>query len=197
MPVNQDDVLRVTAEMSIDGADIQNVLHFRSTNAPIIGDSEALGDIADIMDAIYTLVQSRITEQQDFDQIRVQNVTTDILLGSALWPVINAGTATGDRLPDQSAALVTLPTALSRVRGGVYLGVFSDTTTGSGSDLNAATLTAVTNFAAELLVEHVFGTSSYRYVVFNALLNTFALPVSAIAHSIWRTQRRRRQGVGS
>lgn len=197
MAVAQDDVLRVTAEMSISGADVQNVLHFRSTNAPLIGDSTALGDMADTMDALYTLINARVSEDQNYDLVRVQNVTQSILLGAALWPILNAGAATGDRLPDQAAALLTMPTAIPKVRGGCYFGVFAETTGGPDSDLSAPTLAEVASFGAALLLEQVFGTASYRYVVFNTVLKTFVLPVAAIAHSHWRTQRRRRQGVGS
>lgn len=197
MSVNQDDVLRVTAELSVSGRDIQNVMHFRSTNAPIIGNSTALGDLADIMDALYDGLKSSISETVDFDLVRVQNVTADELLGAALWPTLNSGTATGNRKADQVAALLTMPTARPKTRGGAFFGVFSGTTGGPDSDLDSSALAAVLSFGTELLLEQVFGSSSYRYVVYNTVLKTFVLPVAAIAHSAWRTQRRRRAGVGS
>jgi hypothetical protein len=183
--------------MSIDGSDVQNVMHIRSTNAPEIEDTTALGDMADLMDAFYTVVNSFITVDQVYDQVRVQNVTTDVLLGSALWPNLNAGAGAGARQADQVAALITMPTSVPRTRGGVYLGVSPTSAGTSDSSIGAPFLTALANFAAQLVAEQVFGTSSYRYVIYNRLLDTFVLPVSAIVHGVWRTQRRRRQGVGS
>ncbi len=197
MAVEQDDVLRVTAEMSIAGADIQNVLHFRSTNAAPILETTALGDMADIMDALYTIINGGISVDLSYDSVRVQNVTQDILLGSALWPVLTAGVGGGDRMADQCAALITMATATPKVRGGVFLGGYFEAANDSDSSLTAVVTADLVDFAAELLIEQVFGANSYRYVVFNRLLGSVVLPVASIIHAAWRTQKRRRQGVGS
>lgn len=197
MAVTQNDVLRVTAEMT-QGADaVQNVYHFRSTNAPPVDDLDVLDDMADIMDEVYALLDGEMHTGVTFDQVRVQNVTQDTLLGSIGFPGITAGLNITDPMPRPVAALITYPTATPRTRGGTYYGGFTeDRNTASGSIL-AGTLVNLASVAALMLAENVFGAASYRMVVFNAALDTFALPVSAVIHDIWRTQRRRRQGVGS
>ncbi len=197
MTVQQNDVMRVTAELSIDGGDLQNVFHYRSTNVGAIPDSTALGDLADVMNELYTIINGGVSVDVSYDQITVQNVTQDALMGTALWPVLTAGVGGGDRLPDQCAALLTMPSATPKVRGGVYLGGYFEAASAADSSLTAVVLADVVSFGAELLLEQVFGANSYRYVIFNRLLSTFTLPVAALAHAVWRTQRRRRQNVGS
>ena len=187
----------MTAERLFAGAQIQNVFHIRSTNIGSIPDTVALGDLADIMDAWYTLVNAHIADDVSYDQVRVQNVTQDTLMGSAAWPVLTSGAHADDALPETVAALITMPTAKPNTRGGVYLGVLTESANGVAGAINAGTVTALASFGAQLLLEQVFGTSSYRYVVYNSLLKTYVLPTVALIHARWRTQRRRRLGVGS
>lgn len=197
MTVQQNDVLRVTAEMTQTADSVQNVYHFRSTNAGAIDDTDVLDDMADIMDEIYALLDGETSDEVSYDQVRVQNVTQNLLIGAIGFPVITVGLNITDPLPRPVAALITYPTAKPKTRGGNYYGGFTEDRNTSTGSILAGTLTNLTSVATLLLAERVFGANSYRMVVFNAVLDTFVLPVSAIIHDIWRTQRRRRQGVGS
>lgn len=197
MAVNQNDVLRVTAEMTMNGHDLQNVFHIRSTNTSVISNAKALADCAKIADDWYTFIITSIETGVAFDQVRVQNVTQAELLGAAGWPLLVGGTNANALLPEQVAALITYPTSLPRTRGGVYFGGFTEADNAPGGVIEAGLVTGLTNLAIDMISEKVFGVDSYRYVVFNTLLKTFVLPVSALVHSRWRTQRRRRSGVGA
>ena len=197
MTVVQNDVLRVTAEMTFNGHDLQNVYHFRSTNVGGISDAKALSDGADIMEDVYQKLDASMSTGVAFDQVRVQNVTQGVLLGTAPWPLLVAGAQAADLLPEVVAALITYGTTISRVRGGTYYGGFTETSNDAGGTVNTSLVTSLTTLAAELLGEYVFGADSYRMVVFNAVLGSFNVPVSALIHALWRTQRRRRTGVGS
>lgn len=197
MTVQQNDVLRVTVEMTQDVDSVQNVYHFRSTNSGAIDDADVLDDMADVMDEVYALLDGETTTDLTYDQIRVQNVTQDLLLGVIGFPVITAGLNITDPLPRPVAALITYPTSKPKTRGGNYYGGMTEDRNTSTGTILAGTLVNLAAVATILLAERVFGVNSYRMVVFNAALDTFVLPVSSIIHNIWRTQRRRRQGVGS
>ena len=196
MTVVQNDVLRVTAEMDETNVAVQNVMHFRSTNSSTIPDATALSELASVMDTVYTPLPAQLSTGFSFNQVRVQNVTQSILLGTAPFPVLTAGLNASALLPRPVAALITLPTNVPKVRGGVYLGGFTEAANVAPGTIAVATITQIALVAAELLIEHIFGVNSYRYVVFNTILKTFALPTASIVPGIWRTQRRRRVGVG-
>ncbi len=197
MTVAQNDVLRVTAEMTVNGHDVQNVYHYRSTNVPGIGDTKALADCAAIMEDLYQKLDAQISTGLSFDTVRVQNITQDVLLGALPFPLLTAGADAAVLLPEPVSALITYPTAQSRVRGGAYYGGFTEDQNTASGTIGATLLTQLAAVVVDQLVESVFGADSYRYIVFNAVLNTFVLPVSGIVHSVWRTQRRRRTGVGT
>ena len=197
MTVVQNDVLRVTAEMTVNGHDLQNVYHLRSTNVGGVSDAKALSDMAAVMEDVYQKLDTFMSDGVTFDQVRVQNVTQAVLLGAAAWPLLVAGTLTSHLLPEVASALVTYVTNKSRVRGGTYLGGFTESENVAGGGIAAGLLTPLATMSTELLGEYVFGADSYRLVVYNTVLKTFIVPLSAIVHTLWRTQRRRRTGVGS
>ena len=197
MTVLQNDVLRVTAEMTVNGHDLQNVFHFRSTNVGGVSDAKALDDAANILEDMYQKLDTFMSALVTFDQVRVQNVTQAVLLGAAAWPLLTAGTLTSHLLPEAASALITYVTNKSRVRGGTFFGGFTESENVDGGGVASGLMTPLGTLATELLGEYVFGADSYRYIVYNSVAKTFVVPISAIVHSVWRTQRRRRTGVGS
>lgn len=196
MTVVQDDVVRATGETSRGTNAIQNVMHFRSTNVAPITDAQALVDIALVMDGVFTTLVGFITTGLSYDQVRAQNVTQNVLLGTAAYPTLVGGTVPGDQLPLQSAAIINFPSAKPRTRGSVFLGGFTETDNATTGILSAGLQTALVSMAIILLGEIVTGPNSWRYVVFNTLLKTFVLPTGSVIPAVWRTQRRRRPGVG-
>ena len=196
MTVQQDDVLRVTAEMSIGADALQNVFHLRSTNAAGIGDAQALTDMALHLESWYGFIDQHMSTGVSFDQVRVQNVTQNTLLGTTGWPTLVAGLDATNKLPLPVAALVTLPTSKPNTRGGTYFGGFCEDRNDLDGKLDATIQASLASIAADMLLEQIFGVNSYRLVVYNAVLKTFVLPVAGLVADVWRTQRRRRQGVG-
>ena len=196
MTVVQNDVVRATAEMDVNGNALQNVYHFRSTNLATIGDSQALLDMGVIMDTLYTFIIGQMSTVANFNQVRAQNVTQSVLLGTTPFPVIIAGTNVADVLPQQAAAIITYPTAKPLTRGSAFYGGMTEGANGTFGSINAGTLAALANVGVFMLAEIILGPNSWRSVVFNTLLKTFVIPTAASIPSVMRTQRRRRPGVG-
>lgn len=196
MTVVQDDVIRATVEMDVNDNALQNVYHFRSTNVATIGDSQALTDMGIIADTLYTFLLAQMSTDADFNQIRAQNVTQDVLLGTTGFPVLVSGSNVADVLPQQDAGIITYPTAKPLTRGSSYYGGLTEGANGSDGTMTASILAALANVAVLMLAEIVVGPNSWRYVVFNTVLKTFVLPTASSIPSVMRTQRRRRPGVG-
>lgn len=196
MTVVQNDVIRATAETTRGTNAIQNVLHFRSTNPASVSDAQALTDMAAALDSVFSNLIGHITTALSYDQVRAQNVTQDVLLGTAAWPALIGGTKAEHQLPLQSAAIVTFPTAKPKTRGSLYFGGFTELDNEATGIVSATLQTQLVAIAVQLLAEIVLGPNSWRYVVFNTALKTFVLPTGSVIPQVWRTQRRRRPGVG-
>lgn len=197
MTVNQNDILRVTAEMSIGVNDVQNVFHYQYVAVADVTDALALLDSAVIMETLYDIILSDIGDALTFDQVRVKNVTQNTLLGSTPFPVLIAGTELGAPLPLPDAALITYPTAVPRTRGGTYFGGFTEIANVEQGNIASATVTRLLAVGVRALQEQNIAGRLYQFVLINRLLGTVIPLTSAIVHPIFRTQRRRRPGVGS
>jgi len=197
MAVAQNDVLRVTAEMSQGVDALQNVYHIQSDNVASVSDAQALLDMGLIMDGLYNLVDASMHDGVSFDSVRVQNVTQGVLMGSTPFPVLTVGLDTNDPLPFQAAALITYPTATPKTRGGTYFGGFTEANSDTAGAISSALQTVLVAVGVKILTQQNVAGNLYTFVLVNRLLGTVIPYVSAIVHAVWRTQRRRRPGVGS
>lgn len=197
MAVQQGDVLRATAEMSIQVDDLQNVLHYRLVSVSEVENSQALLDVAAVLDSLYDHIDGNMGDGVDFDQVRVQNITQDVLLGATAWPTLVAGGLVDDLQPRQAAALVTFPTAVPQTRAGIYFGGFTESANTTNGNITSVLLSNLLDLANEALTVQDIGGNLYEYVLVNREFGTVITLVSAIVHLVWRTQRRRRPGIGS
>lgn len=197
MTVNQNDVLRITAEMSEGVDSLQNVYHFQYVTAATQTDAQVLLDAAVIMETLYSLLVSQMSNLVTFDQVRVQNITQSILLGSTAWPTLTVGGDATAALPLPDAALITYPTAVPKTRGGAYYGGFTEAANVQKGNIVAGLITSLLAVAARALLQQTIAGRLYDYVVINRALGTVIPVVSSIVPAVMRTQRRRRQGVGS
>lgn len=196
MTVVQNDIIRVTAEQSYVESAVQNVFHLRSTNATSVTDAQALLDVAQVMDQVFVFMASRVTTALAYDQVRAQNVTQDVLLGTTGFPTLVAGARSEAALPRQASSIITFPTAKPKTRGSIFMGGLTEADNDPQGIISSALLGQLVSVSLLLLAEIVLGPNSWRYVVFNTVLKTFVLPTGATIPLPWRTQRRRRPGVG-
>lgn len=197
MTVVQNDVLRMTAEMSVGSFDIQNIFHYQYTSVASVTDAQALLDAAVILEALYDIILEDLSITMTFDQVRVQNITQDVLLGTTGWPVLTAGEEASGALPLTNAALLTFTTAVPRTRGGTYYGGMTEIQNTTAGTILAATVTRLVALALEQLTEQNLSGRLYSYILVNREFGTVIPFTAAIVHTVFRTQRRRRPGVGS
>ncbi len=197
MAVEVADIIRVVARLRLNGiSDVVNVYHFVVGVHDLIGDSGFMDGVAEIMDDLYTTINPTITNNIAYESIDAQNITKNELLPSRDWPVLTVGGAAPEMLPEQLAACVFFRTITPRVRASKFLPPFTE---GSNDD-GAIESSAITNLEAygDFLVAPLTITDlTLGYVSFNRDTLVSTLIDSRVVPARYRTQRRRRIGVGS
>lgn len=197
MTVAIGDIVRITARLVLDGSfDVVNVFHFVVAVQDAVNDSAFMEEVADQFDVLYTKINTEVTNRVSYVAVEGQNITQDVLLPSKAWPILVAGIASDSMLPETVSACVFHRTLTPRVRAAKFL---PPMTQGSnvGGTIISGTLSNITDFGNLLTLSLQTLLIELTYVAFNRLLGTTTPVTQAIAPVRWRTQRRRRVGVGS
>lgn len=199
MSVVIDDVIRINTNFLFDDADeYTNVYHVKVTKNDSVDDDEFMDVIALEMDDLYTIINSLITDGMAYVDIIAQNITQDVLLPTKAWPVLTVG---GDIaspvLPLQIAACVFFRTLRPKTRASKFLPCFTRLTGDGAGVLKTTTQTAVQSFGDSWVAGVVSTLVDADLGAYNAALARFTPVVAAVVPTRFRTQRRRRPGVGS
>jgi len=198
MGVAVDDIIRITAVMQFDGLDdMVNVFHFKLTSVSTSNDDEFMADMASVMDDLYTEVVLAFSELVVFIDVQGQNVTQNELLPSKPWPVLVNGGSMSTPLPSQVAACVYHGTLRPKTRASKFLPVFTEGQNDGNGKIGDATQVLIQAFG-DFLVGAIVGSAfTALYGAYNKGFDRFTVAGNAIVPTRWRTQRRRRLGVGS
>lgn len=194
--VNPGDILRCTAEMTNDGEAMQNVYHFVYQNTISVDDVFVAIDLASIMDDQYTIINPYIGNDVAYIQVRMKNVTQNLLMPTRIWPTLVQGQALNPLLPMQAAAEIILPTNVPRVLGRVFLGGWTEDAN-ADSKITTPPHNLIETFGSNLLNPFPKPNGPYQYAIYRRALGTTVFPSTSRVPIDWRTQRRRRRGVGS
>lgn len=197
MAVEVGDIVRITARLLLRGvSDVVNVYHFSVAINDALNDTIFMINTASAMDTLYGLINLRIHPDVTYIAVEGQNITKDELLPSTDWPVLTAGLSGSLMMPEMVAACVFHRTLKPRVRAAKFLPPMGDGVSVDGAVLAAA----VVEFQAygDSLTAGLTATDlGLTYVAFNRLLSTATAVSQALVPARFRTQRRRRLGVGS
>lgn len=191
------DVIEVIAEMSLFGQRLLNVYHLVADQP--LDDADALADIGEYMDGLYTEANGVISAALAYTGIICRNLTENSPMGEISWPTLTFGGATGgSELPTQIAGLVTLPTAVSRRRGRKFVpGMVEAQLT--GGLLESAAVAALADFGAYLLSGQSMTSGAgwfYRVVSLPLGPGTVSQATEAIVTNVPSALGRRRIGAG-
>lgn len=197
MAIGVGDILRISANLLLESvADQVNVYHFQVGANTHPNDTAVMTDIASLLDTAYTLVNASISAAVAYQNVTGQNLTKSELLPDTAWPVLTVGGNVADRLPDAVSAEVYWGTIRPKVVGRKFLPNMTENFN-SSSQIVAGTLTQLANFGAYFLVPLVTANLSITAGTWNPTLAQFTPFLTANVPTAWRTQRRRRRGVGS
>jgi hypothetical protein len=199
MPVNPDDVLRVTAKMTLHSGDIQNVYHLQNQGSAAIPDETALSGLAQYIDSAHEELQTLIASGLTFDSIDVYNLTQDYLIGNTPWTTLEIGGDGGasDVYTPQGAALVKFLTNTARSQGRKYIGGLTEANIGGVGFLIPTAVVKLLNYASEILLPPVLSGQQMEIGNWNEVLSRFVGWTAGQVAAQLGTQRRRRTGVGS
>lgn len=197
MAQSQDDVLRVTAKMSLGVEDVQNVYHFIVGGTGTATDAATLTAIANLLDDAYFELQGSTSDEISFDTIEVYNLTQDTWVGELVWPSLTTGGQTGNLMPPQTSMLALFNTDTLRSQGRKFLPPSVIDYVGADGTPLSGVLGYAANFATELLLGATSGTVTFKPGNFRALLSAFIPWVFATIPDFYATQRRRYYGKGS
>lgn len=195
--VNLGDIVRVVALMKLDGLhDVVNVYHFEQRVAGQASGDVWMTDVAAYLDSAYTEIVAHISNRLEFFLITGQNLTQDEILPEKTWPLLVTGSDAGDMLPEQLCPYVFWRTPRPRTRSSVFLPPFGEGAW-TGANIPPAALTSLQNYANRFTGDFVMTLGAIRKGAFNPGLLRFSECSTGIRQTSYRTQRRRRIGVGS
>lgn len=198
MSVAVGDIVRIAAVFQWAVQDIfTNIYHFQVAKNDTVDDTQFMQRIAAMMDTAYINVNPDVSNSVNYVNVEGINITQDVLLPPTAWPTLTIGGSANQALPTQTTALVYYRTLRPRTRAAQYMPPYVESVNDTGGVLVAA---AVANLQAlgdawvagiaDVLVEVTLG-------AYNKPLNRFTPVQLAVVAGRFRTQRRRRIGVGS
>ena len=198
MAIGVNDVLRITANMRLlTTDDIVNVFNIKVTAIVAPTDLSFMQSVAAWLDEAYLLILADLADNLSFVNVSGINITQDELLPSVDWTTIVAGSSLSPILPVQVAACVFFPTTTPRVRASKFFGGYTDDALEAGGAITAAAIARLQSCGDVLAAGVDELGDEATYGAYNTVLSRFTPVDRAEVPVRWRTQRRRRLGVGS
>lgn len=191
------DVLRITANFSQGGDEYVNVHHFQV--AAITGtpsDQTIMDDIADYLDTSYAAIIGQQVVGLLYEDISGQNITQNVIMPTVAWPVLTAGTGSGEAVPKQTAGYVFWRTLRPKTRASSFIPGFSEISSNAGL-LIAGAVGSLENFGDRFVGGMGIGSATLLKGAYNYPLDRFTVVTSRHVSPTLATQRRRRLGVGA
>lgn len=197
MAVEVADIIRIVAKLKLNGvSDIVNVYHFVVAINNLASDDLVMDGVATLLDTLYTKINLVMSDNITYDGIDGINVTKTELLPPKAWPVLTAGANVNSMLPEMSAACVFFRTLKPNVRCSKFLPPFTEEASVDGA-VESGAVTAVGLFGDFLVAPLVVTDLTLGYVSFNRVTSVSTAVATRVVPPRYRTQRRRRLGVGS
>jgi hypothetical protein len=190
-----DDVLRVTARLTMYDEDFQNVYHIQALGATTDGDWDDA--CATWLDGAYNRFSAAYSDEIDRQDIVIQNLTEGTPARFHDWDTYPTPSDTNPVLPLQVSALALFPSNRVRSIGRKYIGGWTESDNEEPGVPSSGVLTAMANYAADLLAGFTVGIFTQTPGNYDYDGSNFWPWIFAQVATYWATQRRRRAGVGS
>lgn len=191
------DVVRITCRLLWDLTDdITNVFHFLVQQQDEPNDADFMTEVALLLDTVYVTLEGHMTPFVTANIIEGKNITQDLLLPATVWPAFTGGTTIGGATAPQVCPFSYYPTIKPRTQGRTYWPPIGEQAVQNGRMLSGVN----DDYRdAALDIQTGLGTATVllAYIVYNTTFGTWVIATTAITPVALRTQRRRREGVGS
>lgn len=196
MSIQVDDILRVSAVVSMQAQEFVNVHHFRTDGNATANDTAFMEQLQLILAAVYANVQNWQADLLRYERLEGQNITQDLLLPTVNWVGNPTGNRIEDPLPTQVTANVFWPTQRPKTRCTSYLPGLSEFSNTAAGEWTTGTKDDLQLYGDELLGSLLGGGVEVVKGAYNLAADRFVELLSAQVPVHSRTQRRRRIGVG-
>lgn len=198
MTVVQNDVLEVSARSEFGGVeDVVNVFQFRYESLLPLPNPDAIDDILEIMEILYTIINVSLTILQLFRDIRIANRTQNTLLGTFSWPTLTVGGNPLSPTAPGVAFLTSFNTDVPRVGMRKYWGVMTEGDFDNDGTYAATLVATGVVLIATMLPPIIATNGTWQYGNDSGKTLQFEVPTGGLATDIPAYQRRRKQGRGS
>ena len=197
-PVAVGDIIRVVARFRLLDTDIMvNTFHMKVLSNTTVDDNAFMDQLALDIDAKYQIVNVDISDELDYLDIDAQNITQNELLTGKPWPVLVSGADVGALLPTQTCAYIFFRTLRPKTRAAIYLPAYTEDSNDANGAIVAPARTQLSLMTSAL--EGGFNGVGFSadYGAYNRPLDRFTPVDQGVVPVRWRTQRRRRIGVGT
>lgn len=198
MAISVGDILRISAEMELSTVDqVINVFNFKVITNNLATDQLFMTELATLIDATYLQINGEVVASIKYVSIEGQNLTKNELLPGVPWSTLTFGANANTPLPTQITACVFFRTLTPKVRAAKFLPLMSEGANVNVGEVDGIAQAACQAFGDALVAGLVGANIEVQYGAFNVPLVRFTPVIQAIVPVRWRTQRRRRVGVGS
>lgn len=197
MPVAINDIVRITAVVSMFGQEFVNVHFFKTIANGSVDDTAFMAAVQSMLAAVYANVQNDQSDEVRYERIEGQNITQDQLLPQTNWVGNPTGNKIEDPLPLQTSMNVFWPTLRPRTRCTSYLPGMTEAANNTEGEWGAVAIANAQQYGDDLVGNITFGGVTILKGAYNVALDRFTDLVNAVVPLDARTQRRRRRGVGS
>lgn len=198
MPAQNDDVMEASVQhVNTESGDQVNKFQFQMISGAPASVGEVLDDIAAILEACYLLYEVWISIRNVFKEMKLYNITQDLLYGSSDLGTYVGGTSVNPPMPQGVTPYVYFKTDVPRVILTKYLPSPNAASVTADGRVIGTQQTAITAFAAELVSTHLYGDREYVFGYYSPKVLSFVKPNLYIVPAIYGYQRRRKTGRGS
>lgn len=197
MAIAVNDTIRASVVWQAGLASQQVNVHHLLVEARAVSDTDFYADIAEWFVEAYTPVLTHMSVVIDHDRIELFNVSDNTPEPWIARVAALDGSNGGESLPAQVSAEVYFRTSISRHIGRTFLPTFCEGDNLSGA-IAATTLTDLATFGANVVAGSALTNGSdLRKVIWDRSAGIGRSITSYVVPVLFRTQRRRRVGVGA
>lgn len=199
MTVAQNEIVRVDLIAEAHASeDVFNVFQYRKESAGSAADSTVLTDFLAIMRIVAEIIDALCKATVIWRRIRVQNISTGLLVGEATFSPTIPGVEASDAGAMGVAAVVSFPTNVPRVTMRKYIGPLAEGVLGTAGTIGSNPGTVqLSSLVTALLADQAGPTDTWRFGYLSPKTGVFQLPTAGVINTEPGYQRRRRRGTGS
>jgi len=195
-PPAVNDIVRITARMSLQGQEVVNVHHFRVFATTAVSNAAFMTEVAAYLNSVYGNLDNEQADDLVYVDVQGQNITQNEIMPTTAWPSLTTGQGVENPLPNTVAFNVFFQTLRPKTRCTCFIPGFGVDDIAADGSIVASVRALLAQFGADLVGNQGTPNVTLTKGAYNRPLDRFTPVTAAVVPLRARTQRRRRPGVG-